>query len=337
MKPGKFFATLLFGILALTPQGLKAQEPRTYLLSTASTGGTYYPVGVAIANLIKIRLQASMGISLSAISSAGSAENVKLLREKQVEFAILQGIFGVWAWNGEGPIEINGPQQYLRGLTMLWQNVEHFVIQSDLVVDGTLDDLKRGQNILMSVGSRNSGSEASNKFVFETLGIMIGEDLTPAFLGYSQGADALRNGTIDAMSAPAGVPVGAVTQAFASLGGGLTILNISDEDMDKLNAGFDLWARHVLPANTYPGQANDVQSLAMPNVLAVHADVDEETVYQITRTIYENLPFLRSIHRATAEMEIDQAVAHMPLPLHPGALRYYREVGLPIPDELIPE
>lgn len=321
--------------LVLQPAG--AQEPQTYLLSTASTGGTYYPVGVAIANLVKVKLQSSKGISLSAISSAGSAENVKLLREKQVEFAILQGIFGVWAWKGEGPIAVNGPQTHLRGLSMLWQNIEHFVIRSDLVDSGDLNDLKQGENILVSVGSRNSGSESSNNFIFETLGITRGTDITPAFLGYSQSADALRNGTIAAMSAPAGVPVGAVTQAFASLGEDLTILDISDQDMDRLNEGFDLWARHILPANTYPGQTSDVRSLAMPNVLAVHEDVAEETVYQITKTIYENLAFLRAIHGATAEMSVEHAVDHMPLPLHPGALRYYLEVGLDVPQELVAE
>lgn len=319
------------------PAGLKAQESQTYLLSTASTGGTYYPVGVAIANLIKVKLQQPMGISLSAISSAGSAENVKLLRERQVEFAILQGIFGVWAWRGEGPIAVNGPQTHLRGVTMLWQNIEHFVLRSDMVQSGDLDDLRRGENAIVAVGNRNSGSESSNNFIFDTLGITRGEDVTPAFLGYGQGADALRNGTAHGMSAPAGVPVGAVTQAFASLGGDLTLLDISDADMASLNAGFDLWARHVLPANTYPGQTRDVRSLAMPNVLAVHEDVAEETVYQITKTIYENLSFLRAIHRATAEMSIERAVDHMPIPLHPGALRYYREVGLEIPAGLVAE
>ena len=102
-----------------------AAEDRSYILATASTGGTYYPVGVALATLSKVKLAPKHHFSLSAISSAGSGENVKLLNENEAQFAILQGLYGAWAWSGEGPYEKSGRQEQLRSVSMLWQNVEH--------------------------------------------------------------------------------------------------------------------------------------------------------------------------------------------------------------------
>ena len=112
--------------------GVKAQEAHDYILATASTGGTYYPVGVAIATLTKVKLQPKLKIGMSAINSAGSGENVKLLRDNEAQFAILQGLYGYYARAGKGPVEADGPQTDMRAVTMLWQNVEHFVIQADL-------------------------------------------------------------------------------------------------------------------------------------------------------------------------------------------------------------
>ncbi len=114
-----------------------AVEPQSFLLATASTGGTYYPVGVAISTLTKVKLQPKMKIGMSAINSAGSGENVKLLRENEVQFAILQGLYGYYAWNGKGPLAQDGPQKEMRAVTMLWQNVEQFTILSKKAKTGT--------------------------------------------------------------------------------------------------------------------------------------------------------------------------------------------------------
>ena len=106
-------------------------EERSYILATASTGGTYYPVGVALATLSKVKLGPKYQFSLSAISSAGSGENVKLLNENEAQFAILQGLYGAWAWQGSGPYK-GVKQDDIRAVSMLWQNVEHFIVDSQL-------------------------------------------------------------------------------------------------------------------------------------------------------------------------------------------------------------
>ena len=100
-----------------------AADKSSYVLATASTGGTYYPVGVALATLTKVKLEPKHKISMSAINSAGSGENVKLLAENQAQFAILQGLYGAWAWDGTGRLKASGEQKNLRSVSMLWQNL----------------------------------------------------------------------------------------------------------------------------------------------------------------------------------------------------------------------
>jgi len=318
--------------------GLSAQAPaqdESYILSTATTGGTYYPVGVALATLIKVKLEPPQGISVSAISSAGSGENVKLLREDQAQFAILQGLFGAYAWSGEGQVEADGPQENLRSITMLWPNVEHFVVHNDYVETGTIDDITNLEGQKFSIGARNSGTEGSNRQIFQGLGIDPDATFDVVYQGYGPSSESLQNGNIAGMSTPAGPPVSAVAQAFAAAGDQLTILGFTEEQAARANGDYDLWTLYEIPAGMYPGQEEAVTTIAQPNFLAVNRDVPEETVYMITKTIYENLPFLHNIHAATKNMSLERAIAGLPAPLHPGAARYYEEQGIEIPERLL--
>ena len=103
-----------------------------------------------------------------------------------------------------------------------------------------------------------------------------------------------------------------------------------------INEPYSLWSRYTIPANTYPNQPLPVYTVAQPTLLVVRADVDEQSVYEITRVIYENLGFLGSIHKATKAISLEHALDGLPLPLHPGALRFYREAGRSVPEHLIP-
>ena len=321
--------------LAAAPALAQDGEAEDYLLATASTGGTYYPVGVALATLVKVKLQPDDNIGMSAISSAGSGENVSLLRDEEAQFAILQGLFGAYAAQGTGPIAEQGPQENLRSITMLWPNVEHQIMKSEFVDTGTVSDFEAVKGQSISMGQQNSGTIGSNRTILNNLGFDMDEEFDLVYMGYGPSADAMQNGQIVAMSVPAGPPVSAVSTAFANMGEDITLLNFTDEQMQKANGDFDeLFTRYVIPAGTYPGQEEDVQTIAQPNFLAVNDSVPEETVYKITKTIFENLPFLQAIHPATKEMSLDSAIAGLPLKLHAGALRYYEEAGVTVPDRL---
>ena len=327
----------VFGTATLGAATPAQAQDKSYILTTATTGGTYYPVGVALATLVKVKLQPDHDISLSAINSAGSGENVKLLREDQAQFAILQGLYGQWAWNGTGAVESAGPQKHLRAVTMLWQNVEHFAVHADHAETGTIADIANLEGRKFSIGKRNSGTEGSGRTILSNLGHDPESLFNIAYMGYGPSADALQNGTISGFNIPGGPPVGAVTRAYASMGEDVRVLDFTDAQIAKANGDKELWTRFVIDADTYPNQDAPIRTMAQPNFLAVHADVPEESVYKITKTIYENLPFLRNIHKATTAMALDKATAGLPAPLHPGAARYFREEGIEIPDRLIAE
>jgi hypothetical protein len=325
-------AALVAGTLAVAG-GARAQDDTNYILATASTGGTYYPVGVALSTLTKVKLQPDHGIGMSAINSAGSGENVRLLREDEAQFAILQGLFGFYARSGSGPID--EPQENLRAVTMLWQNVEHFVIANEFVQDGTMSDLVAMKGEPMAMGRRNSGTIGSNRTLLEGLGIDMDEAYDLLYAGYTPSAEALQNGQVSGMGAPGGPPVGAISQLLAAAGDSFTLLEVTDEELEQADAGKDLWTRYVVEAGTYPNQDADIRTIAQPNFLAVRDDVPEEHVYLFTRTVFENLPFLQAIHPATNAMNLEAALAGLPLPLHPGAARYFEEAGVDIPDRLM--
>ncbi|HDM8171013.1 TPA: TAXI family TRAP transporter solute-binding subunit [Vibrio harveyi] len=334
MKMNKLVRALAVAVTSFGIAANAAAEDRSYILATASTGGTYYPVGVALATLSKVKLAPKHHFSLSAISSAGSGENVKLLNENEAQFAILQGLYGAWAWSGEGPYEKSGRQEQLRSVSMLWQNVEHFIVRSDLAKTGTVTDLNNLDGKKFSIGKKNSGTENSGRQIMK--GLKVDPDkFNLAYMGYGGSASALQNGTIDGMNTPAGVPVGAVTQAFAALGKDISILSFTDEQIKEANGSYNLWTKYEIPANTYPGLDKPITTIAQPNFLAVREDISEEDVYQLTKAIYENLPFLQGIHKATKAMAIEKAIAGLPVPLHPGAARYYKEMGIEIPSDLM--
>lgn len=327
------FLTCVTAALSLLAAPLSAES---YILATATTGGTYYPVGVALATLTKVKLEPQGGPTLSAISSAGSAENLKLMREEQVKFAIIQGIYGAWARDGSGALETEGAQPYLRSVTTLWPNVEHWAVQRRFTETGTAADFDALRGRRLSIGARNSGTAGSGRALLSRLGFNPDVDFSLVFQGYEPSADGLQNGTLAAANLPAGPPVGAVTRAFAASSGSLKLLSFTDEQLLRANTPRALWTRYVIPAGTYPGQHEDVRTLAQPNFLAVHENTSEEDVYQIVTAIYENLAFLKAIHKATADMSLENALPGLPVPLHPGAARFYKDAGLAISPDLRP-
>jgi len=325
----------LVAALAVSFGATAQAEEASYVLATASTGGTYYPVGVALSTLVKVKLEPGEKIGMSAISSAGSGENVRLLREGEAQFAIMQGLFGSYAATGTGPIAESGPQENLRSITMLWQNVEQFVVASDVAGDGTVAVLADLKGEGMALGRQNSGTIGSNRTLLSGMGIDMDNDYELVFAGYGPSAEALQNGQVKGIGTPAGVPTGAISQLMAAAGDSVTPLDVTDEQLAMMDGGRNLWTRFVIPAGTYPNQDADWNTIAQPNFLATNADIPEENVYMITKTIYENLPFLQAIHPATKAMAIEKAIAGLPVPLHPGAARYYSEQGIDIPERLI--
>jgi TRAP transporter TAXI family solute receptor len=215
--------------------------------------------------------------------------------------------------------------------------VEHFVLLSELATSGEIMDLDNLNGQRYVLGARNSGAEQTGRFILETLGIDYEEKFTLGYMGYGPTTSAIQDGNIVGMNIPGGAPVSSITQAYALLGDRLTILNWTQESLDKINAKYPLWDWYEFPPGTYPNQTELIRTVGSPNVLVTRDDISEEVVYHVTKVIWENLATLQDIHGATRDMRLEIAVEGLGAPLHPGAIRYYREVGLDIPARLIVE
>jgi len=327
-----FFVCLF--VLSLLSLSQVREKKRQLILATATTGGTYYPVGVAIATLTTTYLEKTDNILMTAITSAGSGENIQLLKTGEADLAIIQSLNGEMAKQGKGRYEDN-PQPFLRSVSVLWENVEHFVLLEKFVDSGDMSDLKNIHRKNFSIGRRGSGTEISGKEILKSLGYSPEKDFRLSFLGYAPSANALQNGRIVGMNIPAGPPASAITQAYAAIGAKkIRILEFTEDQIKAVNSIFPVWKRFAIPQDTYPGQKKAILPISQPNLLVTHQDLPEDVVYKIVKTMYENLNYLKKIHQATQVMSLDLAVSGLSIPLHPGAVRYYEEMGLFIPSKL---
>jgi uncharacterized protein len=298
-------------------------------VATASTGGTYYPIGVGMANIWSKHLK-NEKIQASGQSSAGSIENIELLRNGEAQLAILQGLVATQAFEGKKSFK-GKPYKDLRTISMLWPNVEHFVLMNEKIKTGTIDDIKGTR---FSVGPQASGTEQSTIVIMEGLGLTK-QDIITEYLGYSDTVSAMRDGRLDGGSLPAGIPTSAVTDMYAS-GVKASILEVTDEQLQEINAISNSWYRFIIPKGTYPRIEKDIHTIAQPNILATSKEIDERIIYLLTKTLYEHLDEMYEVHSSAKNIKLETALDGLSVPLHIGAYKYFKEAGLDIPQHLIP-
>lgn len=325
------FGALALG-LVLAGQPMIAAAGDGYTLATGRTSGKSFAVGVGLSSLAKVKLSASHKVDLSAVESQGFVDNVRRLQNGEAEFAILQAMFGHFARTGTGTFAGEEPDDSIRAIAMLWRDADHFVIDREFEETGTIADLKQLEGMSVSMGVDGPGPIESNRLLLSHLGIDVDSAFRLAHLNYQQSAQALSLGNIKAMSTPIRPPAPHIENVLGSSGGRHTLLSFTDEQIAKADGGLGLWTPYVIPAATYPGQDRDIQTVAKSNLLVARTDVSDEVVYQMTKAMFENLDFLRDIHDAMYETSLDRALVGIPMALHPGALRYYQEVGLLGPD-----
>lgn len=328
------FACLCF--LQIGPAGRVAAQAtadgrNSFLLGTATTEGAYHPVGVALSTLVKLKLLPISDVDLTAINTDGSQENIELIRQDDIQFAVISALAGHEARTGTGPFASVGPDENLRAITTLWLSTDHLLVREDAVESGTVEDFLGLKGRPVSLGRQGSSTLLENRTLMSALNVDIDRDFDLRELGYGESVEALVAGEIDGMSVSGGVPIGAVQDVFESLGEKVTALEINDEQLALIDGGRRLWQRVVIPNGTYPGQNRDIFTIGTPNILAVRADVSEEVVYQITKTIFEELEYLHGLHSTTRQISLDSAVNSLPLPIHEGAARYFVEKGVELP------
>ena len=297
---------------------------------TGSTGGTYYPVGTILANHFNTLL-AEKGYKWSAQSSGGTAENLEMMKKGEAEMAIAMANLTGFAYTGTVRYEGNKIEN-LRYVMGLWPDVTQFVYLEDAGIK-TWADLK-GKKI--AVGPAGSGTEFSSRVLLKELAGLTFDDIVPERVGYSEGSQGLQNGQIDAFNAEAGVPTGAVAELMA----GRTkvgVLEFSDSDLEKLKKDAPFYYKVVIPAGTYPKQDKDLHVGGIKSALLVGKDVPEEVVYDMLKVIYDDKEKMEKEHAAFTKVSYDKPLDGLfGAPLHPGAVKFFKEKGFEIPQNLMP-
>lgn len=335
LKGGFILKKWIYGLIALVVivvsiSFINFEKKKVYNIATATTGGTYYPIGVGMGQLWT-KFYKSENIKFNGTSSAGSIENIDLMKQGEADFSILQGLISTQASKGEGLYE-GKPYKELRSIAMIWPNVEHFVIMDKHKKIGDISDIKGNS---FSVGPRASGTEVSTVTIMEGLELTK-KDIRPEYLGYDDTISSMRDGRLSGGSLPAGVPVAAITDMMAS-GIKASVLDVTDEQLEKINEVSPAWYRYVIKSGTYPKQTEDINTIAQPNILVTTSEMDDDLIYNMTKILYENKKFMDGVHNSAKEMKLETALDGLATPLHPGAYKYFKEQGLKIPTELIPE
>ncbi|HYF92339.1 MAG TPA: TAXI family TRAP transporter solute-binding subunit [Symbiobacteriaceae bacterium] len=304
----------LLALVGCTPKPVAPDEPQplgTIRIATATKAGVYFPVGEAMARLWNERIPSAKA---EVMLTAGSAENFDLLLGQEADVAFAQS--GVAYSAGEGGSQVRST---LRGLTHLYPNVMQLAVRKDSGIKDIVDLV--GKRLVP--GIHGSATLINAQELLALYGMSL-SDMTVEHMGYGEAAAALIEGRADATLVAGGLPTEAVR----------TLLESGEAELLPLDAAaivkkYPWYYPYSIPAGSYPGQTEEVRTVAVANILIARADMPEEHAYELVRTLYEGQEQLRASHPA-ADLKLEQALRGITgvLPLHPGAARYFREVGV---------
>jgi len=285
-------------------------------LATGGTAGTYYPIGAAITAVITKYVP---GVEATAESTGASVANLKMIQEKNVDFIMSASNTALGGFEGEDPFE--KPISNIRGITALYPETFQFIVldKSNLK---TLTDLK-GKKV--AVGAAGSGTERTAKILLEAHGLTY-NDIKPEFLNFGEAVTALKDRLIDCAIVGSGIPTAAVVDASATLD--IDLLTVDEAITKDILKEITYLQFVTIPEGTYKGVDRDILTVASPALLITHEEMDENTVYEITKAIFTNLPEVQSAHALGKNITLENALNGMSLPLHPGAEKFYKEKGI---------
>jgi uncharacterized protein len=284
---------------------------------TGGTSGVYYPLGVALANAIGKELP---NAKTSAQATKASVENLNLLQAGRGEVAFTLGDSLSDAWKGNEEAGFKSPLKKLRGIAAIYPNYIQIVARADTGIK-TLADLK-GKKI--SVGAPKSGTELNARAILAAAGLSYKDFSRVEYLSFGESVELMKNRQLDVTLQSAGLGVASLNNPATSME--IVVVAVPPDVIKRVNDPAYIPA--TIPANTYSGQTAPVSGVAVQNYLVTREDLSTDTVYSITKALWTSLDQLANAHVAAKAIELKHALDGMPVPLHPGAEKYYREVGL---------
>ena len=297
-----------------------AQDRVFFGIATGGTGGTYYPLGGMLAQLISNK--AAVGgkkLAATAETSGASVANAQLLARKDIESAFVAADILDAAFNGKGQFDGKAVKN-LRALGALYPEQVQLVTSASANVR-SFKDLK-GKTV--SSGSPGSGQWQLLGDLLEAHG-MTRKDISEDLSSFAQSVDKIKDGNLAASLITAGAPTSSITDLANARE--LRIVPLAGPEIEALRKKQPYYAQVQLPANTYKGQTAPVDTLAVMAVWATHDGLSDQTAYEVTKALFENLEILGQVHPKGKEISLKTALLSVSIPLHPGAERYYREKG----------
>lgn len=307
----------LIAASALVLSAATAQASEFINVLTGGTSGVYYPLGVALTQLYG---KALPGAKISVQATKASAENLNLLQAGRGEIAFTLGDTLSEAWKGNEEAGFKVPLNKLRTVAGIYPNYIHFLAAADSGIK-SLADLK-GKRV--SVGAPKSGTELNSRDILKAAGMSYKDLGKVEYLGYAESVELIKNRQLDATLLSSGLGVAAVRDLATAVK--IVVIPIPADVVTRI--GEAAYKSGVIPANTYNGQTADVPTVTVQNYLVTHEGVPADTVYKMTRVMFENLDAMVAAHAAARAINPKTAGSGSPVPLHPGAERYYKEAGL---------
>lgn len=301
---------------ALISSAALAQQQFVNVL-TGGQSGVYYPLGVALS---QVYAKAIPNVRSTAQVTKASAENLNLLQAGRGELALALADSVSNAWQGVEEAGFKTKLDKLRGLSATYNNYIQIVANADSGIT-TLADLK-GKRI--SVGAAKSGTELNARAILKAAGLSYADLGKVEYLPFGESVELMKNRQLDATLQSAGLGVASIRDLATSIK--IVVIPVPADVVSKV--GDAAYQPSIIPANTYAGQTVDIPTAAIPNFLVTHSGVSDELAYQMAKTMYDNIDTLYAAHNAAKAIKRDNAIKGMPVPLHPGAERYYKEVGL---------
>lgn len=297
--------------------GAAAPAPANLILATGGTSGTYYPYGGAMAQIFNSKIA---GMNVTAQSTGASVENLKLIGKKEVELAIVQNDTTDYALNGTEAFK-DGKIENVRAIASLYPEVVQIVVSKKSGIK-TMADVKGKK---FSVGAPGSGVEANARQIMEAVGLTY-DDFTPNYLSFGESGDQYKDNLIDGFLFTSGIPNSAIQDVGAQ--NELTFISLDDETVKKLTEKYQFLTAYTIPAGSYPGQDAEVKTVAVKAILVCGAEVSDDTVYNLTKALFDNQPELASAHAKGQLLDINTAADGISIPFHPGAEKFLKEKGV---------
>jgi len=287
-----------------------------YILATGGTAGTYYPFGGAMAKIWNSKVP---NLNVTAQATGASIENIRLLGKDEVELALVQSDNIDWAWNAKEAFKEKITKMGV--VAVLYPEIVHIIVRADSKAK-TFGDLK---GLKVSVGAPGSGTEANFRQLMDVYDLKK-EDVKAQYLSYAESAEQFKDNNIDSFFMTTGVPNSALMDVANVRA--IKMLGIEDAMVAKTLQKYPFLAPATIPANAYKGQAEAVKTIAVMAVIVAHPKISEDTVYLMTKALFDNQAELANAHAKGKELKLETATKGVSIPFHPGAAKFYKEKGL---------